>query len=445
MTAALPARFVERVRAQLGEDDAAALCAALDTPPVRAMRVNPLKTSMAEACAIVGVAVDRVPWCERDATYLSVDEARFAAASPGHAAGLWYLQEPSAMAVVEALGVAASAGALVFDAAASPGGKATHLASAVGVDGVVVANEVVRARVGSLLDNVERWGAPNTMVTSASLDRVAAAAPGVFDAAVVDAPCSGEAMFRKDEVARRAWSDAHVAGSAARQALLLASTAEVVRAGGSIAYSTCTFNEDENEAVVARFLDAHPSWAPVRTERYWPHRSRCDGHVVTVLRRSAADEDTPSRSVRISRGLRPENPHRTDRALVDAFVRDLDWGRVVRRDDSIYLVPPAGRVPPELPSVVRGGLPLGKLRAGRFEPSHALAISTLALTDGFEHVDLDEDGDARQFLAGHVVERDGEPGWLAVRWRGHRIGWGKRTAGRVKPRIPRRVRTAAGR
>src|SRR5690606_26872149 len=147
---------------------------------------------------------------------------------------------------------------LVLDLAAAPGGKATTLAARMQGQGVLVANEVVRPRAWDLAENLERWGATNVLIMNEAPERLAEQWPGLFDRVVLDAPCSGEGMFRKLPAAREEWSPELVAGCALRQRGILATAARLVRPGGLLVYITCTFSPEENEAVVAQFLDEHP-------------------------------------------------------------------------------------------------------------------------------------------------------------------------------------------
>jgi len=237
-----------------GEGDA--FLAALAAPPLSGIRVNTLKIPPEALRARVPWPIEAVPWCQ--AGFVVPPSARVGR-HPYHAAGLYYAQEPSAMAAAEAL--APSPGDWVIDLAAAPGGKATHLAALLGDRGLLVANDVDGARLPALVGNLERWGTRRTVVTRESPARLAGRWGAIFDGVLVDAPCSGEGMFRKSPAAIAAWSAGHVRGCAARQQQLLATAAALVRPGGRLVYSTCTFAPEENEAVVARFLDGHADFA----------------------------------------------------------------------------------------------------------------------------------------------------------------------------------------
>jgi NOL1/NOP2/sun family putative RNA methylase len=303
----LPAPFVERMR-ELLSSEAERFLESLDRPAERAARANPLKLDPSELPAVLGLDLDSVPWCE-EAFFLP--QGVRAGATPAHAAGLLYLQEPSALLPVEALEV--RPGQRVLDLAAAPGGKTTQVAGKLGAAGVVVANEVETGRLRALAENLDRWGSWRVVVCNEPVERLAERlAPGSFDRVLLDAPCSGEGLFRRSAAARTQWRPGHVRGSAERQRRLLRHAARLVRPGGVLVYSTCTFAPEENEQQVAAFLEEHrdwevleipwrdgfapgrPDWCPdgpaelERTVRLWPHRLRGDGHFVAKLGRHGA-------------------------------------------------------------------------------------------------------------------------------------------------------------
>ncbi|MEL7158338.1 MAG: RsmB/NOP family class I SAM-dependent RNA methyltransferase, partial [Actinomycetota bacterium] len=302
--AALPPEFVHRTAALLGDEHDAFL-AALAEPRVRGARANPAKISAHELAARLPVDTDPVPWCD-DGLILRAEAGL--GGHPAHLTGLFYLQEPSAMAVVEALDP--QPGWRVADLAAAPGGKTTHLAARVGPEGLVVANDVSRKRLRALHDNLDLWGGSNVMTTSHSISELARLPGDGFDGVVLDAPCSGEALFRRDPAAIRHWSPGAVLGAAKRQRELLADAAALVRPGGVLVYSTCSFAREENEEQVAHLLGTDPQWtledcarllsvdggvplppyAMGCTARLWPHRHPGEGQFVARLRREPGDD-----------------------------------------------------------------------------------------------------------------------------------------------------------
>jgi len=309
VAAGLPGAFAARMRELLGPE-AGEFLDSYRRPAQRAVRANPLRLDPADLPGLLGIPPDPVPWCP-EAWFLpaGVRVGRTLA----HAAGLCYVQEPSALAVGEALDV--RPGQRVLDLAAAPGGKATLVAGRLGGAGVVVANEVQRARAQALADNLDRWGSWRTVLAGETVAGLAERLPGAFDRVLLDAPCSGEGLFRRDPAAAAQWRPGHVRGSADRQRGLLADAARLVRPGGVLVYSTCTFAPEENEHQVAGFLAAHPGWevldipwhpgfapgrpdwspgAPPelsRTVRLWPHHLRGEGHFIAKLGRPGPESE----------------------------------------------------------------------------------------------------------------------------------------------------------
>lgn len=285
----LKTAFIANMRALLGEE-AGAFFRALEEAPSLALR--PHRGMEAASPFIEGA----VPWAE-GGFYLRPGARP--GASVAHWAGAFYLQEASAMLPASAL--KAVPGERVLDLCAAPGGKASQIALAMGGEGVLVANEVDAARARVLAANLERLGVTNAVVLNETPARLAARWPGYFDAVLVDAPCSGEGMFRRDPQSREAWTDAAPRGCRKRQGEILDAAAKLVRPGGRLLYSTCTFNGEENEGSVADFLRAHADFAPEEFAlpglgasrggmlRIWPHRARGDGQFAALLRRAGED------------------------------------------------------------------------------------------------------------------------------------------------------------
>ncbi|HEX7022282.1 MAG TPA: RsmF rRNA methyltransferase first C-terminal domain-containing protein [Trueperaceae bacterium] len=457
----LPSAFLARMRNLLGAE-ADAFFAALDKPPATGLRVNTLKLTANEFQALVPWELEPVPWCP--AGFLVHGDAR-PGLHPYHAAGLYYLQEPSAMLVAETL--AAQPGERVLDLAAAPGGKATHAASLMQDSGLLVANEVHQGRARALTENLARWGARNTMIAVEEVARLAKTWGAVFDRVLLDAPCSGEGMFRKSEDALRAWSAANVLGCARRQAGLLDDAAALLRPGGLLAYSTCTFAPEEDEGVVAGFLGSHedfelvpaalPGTSPGRPEwsrpsgsdlagtlRLWPHLSPGEGHFVALLRRTAGQEgrlrnasfrSVPAKVAELWRRFAGEtlgnDPARN--ASLTLF------------GDKLHAVP---AVVPDVKGlrVLRTGLGLAILRKDRLEPLHdlALSLSREEVSDA-RHLDLTpEDDRLRRYLQGDVLEEPGPDGWLLVTVSGFPLGWGRRARGIIKNAYPKSLRHPSG-
>ncbi|MBC7259120.1 MAG: RsmF rRNA methyltransferase first C-terminal domain-containing protein [Chloroflexi bacterium] len=453
----IPAAFLERMQALLGAEFAE-FRDALDDPSPIGLRINLLKITPQAFQALTRWRLDPVPWCSAG-YYLQEADVR-AGKHPYHWAGLYYLQEPSAMAAVEAL--SPQPGERILDLCAAPGGKATQIAARLQGRGLLVANDPVRSRAGILAENLARFGARNTVVASDAPERLAAALPGFFDRVLADAPCSEEGMFRRSAQARLAWSPKTVAGCARRQLLILNRAAEMVAGGGILVYSTCTFSPEENEDVVARFLLAHPNYELIpahlpgvaergrrewcslpegcrlpleHAARLWPHRVRGDGHFIALMRRTDEPGPPPRRAAA------REDPAAA-RAFRDftaeALAQDLP-GTVIRDGHRVFLVADGMPAPVGL-RALWPGWHVGLLRESRLVPSHALALG-LAMSDARRRLSLPPDGeDTARYLRGEPLIAAGEPGWVLVGAGEFPLGWGFRVGDTVKNHYPRHLR-----
>ena len=456
----LPGAFQARMGELLG-DEAPALLDALRQPAERAVRANPLKLTTAELPGLRGIDPDPVPWC-REGFFLP--EGARAGDTVAHAAGLCYVQEPSAMAVGEALDI--RPGQRVLDLAAAPGGKTTLIAGRLGAAGVVVANELQRSRVQALAGNLDRWGSWRTAIASETVARLADRLPAMFDRVLLDAPCSGEGLFRRNPAAAAQWRPGHVRGSADRQRGLLADAARLVRPGGVLVYSTCTFAPEENEQQIAGFLAAHPDWelgavpwhegfAPgrpdwtpggrpelTRTVRLWPHRLRGEGHFIAKLARPAGSEPGKARRLSTPPRASTPSPKPTDplegwRGFAgDALAGEVAGVAVV--GERVYGVADAELAAAGV-RMVRPGLLLGRRRPGRFEPAHALGM---ALDPSLgERVRVVDDREAAAWVRGETLDDSGPGGWTLVVWDRWPLGWGRGVSGTLKNHYPKGLRT----
>lgn len=448
-------------------DEYPAFAEALTHDPVRGLRVNTLKLSTGEFQKISPIPLgDKVAWCD-SAFSLPPDthlgEQKGEMIEPGkhpfHLAGLYYLQDPSAMSAAELLGP--QPGERVLDLAASPGGKTTHIASLMQGKGLLVANEIKTKRLNHLVVNVERWGSGNTVVTNETPERLADHFGAWFDRVLVDAPCSGEGMFRKDMGARLDWSEGMVAGCAVRQTNIMRVAAHLVRPGGHLFYSTCTFAPEEDEAVMARFLQehpefevealpllpgfmpGHPEWIGLGSEadplcgavRLFPHRLAGEGHFACLLKRKEgpSDESTyPLRHVKI-----PQSEWKLWQSFREETLNvDFPSERLRLQGDRLYFLP---EDIPDLKGlrVTIPGIWLGNVKKGRFEPAHPLAAY---LHPGQAQNNLERATDSREmaaYLRGESLPSEGRPGWTLVTANGWPLGWGKRVQGVVKNHFPR--------
>jgi 16S rRNA C967 or C1407 C5-methylase (RsmB/RsmF family)/NOL1/NOP2/fmu family ribosome biogenesis protein len=433
-------------------------------PPARGTRANTRKTTRAELATVLGREIDPVPWCP---TGLQLPADIRLGDHLAHRAGLCYLQEPSAMGPAEALG--ALPGGRVIDLAAAPGGKTTRLSELVEPGGVVVANEIDRRRLTVLQENLDRYGADNVVTCSHRIDRLADLADGAFDAALLDAPCSGEGLFRRDPSAIREWSPEAVQGASRRQAVLLEHAARTVRPGGLLVYSTCTFSVEENEERVAVFLAENPDWdlddattlpgfrpgfdvpetsmVTHRTGRLWPHHVTGEGQFVARMRRRG-DQPASEALTGWKSGQGGTSAARQVMASWSDFALhgglDPAMERVLVRGDHLFRRPVT--LPPIPPDQLnRPGLPLGRARPGRFHPAQALAGSldrTGYSTTACWPVD---DPRWESYLSGAEVRDNGPDGWVLVCAYGWGVGWARRRSGVLKNYLPHRLRQFAAR
>ena len=427
----LPEAFLLRLQSQLGEEYSQYL-ASLDRPRAVALRFNPLK---ADRPALPFVQAS-VPW-EPNGYYYDPDSRP--GLHPYHEAGVYYLQEASAMSAVALLDP--QPGERVCDLCAAPGGKSTQIAGRMAGEGFLLCNEWSPKRARILSQNIERMGVANALVTNETADHLAEKFPGFFDRVLIDAPCSGEGMFRKEEAAITDWSEETVAMCAQRQAQILDASANLLRPGGRLVYSTCTFAPAENEEAIAAFLERNPDFetedadAPWFTPaghgqfRLWPHKLLGEGHFVAVLRKKG---DRSAASV-------PCAGEKLPREWLD-FAKELQISLPAGK--AIFFGPNLFWSPEELPDlkglkVLRPGLELGEVKKGRFEPAHALA---LWLKTCGNVLPLSAEGpEIRRYLHGEVLPCD-VSGWCLVQVDGYGIGWGKGAGNMLKNHYPKGLR-----
>ena len=374
-----------------------------DNNRFQALRFNTLEVQSHEEIMrilkVLGISSDkRVSWAN-EAYYF--DENVRPGKHPYHEMGLYYIQEPSAMSAAALL--APKPGMRVLDLCAAPGGKSTQLATYLGDSGLLVSNEINTQRSRILSQNIERMGIKNAIVTNEDSFVLASHFPGFFNAIQVDAPCSGEGMFRKLPEAIEQWSMENVAICATRQKEILDNAAVMLKPGGVIVYSTCTFSKEENEDVIEYFLERHPDFTLEEMERFWPHKVDGEGHFVAKLvRRGSVDTDlkadrktkknknSKNRKNETKPALTKENMKLLSEFLDETISEDMAaWiknSRLVMFGEQLYRLPDM-EVDIKGLKVQRAGLHIGEFKKQRFEPSHSLALA-LKLNDAKNVVKL---------------------------------------------------------
>lgn len=446
MSPALPPAFVSRMRAQLGEE-ADAYFAAMEMPCLRGLRLNPQKPVSGAALEAVGGVEEPVPWYPALGRYLRNDSP--AGTDPLHEAGAYYLQEPSAMAPVSVL--SPRPGECVLDLCAAPGGKSTQIAAALAGEGLLVSNEPVPSRAKILSRNIERMGVPNALVVSAQPEALAARWGVLFDAVLVDAPCSGEGMFRRHPETRAEWNPASPAGCAERQRRILGCAAAMLRPGGRLVYSTCTLSPEENEETMRWFLQEHPDFsvqpfslsgnygtldAPEGMLRLYPHRVRGEGHFVACLRRAG---DAPAADLMRPAAERLSPPAPAVRAAYSAFATPLRGLPAANAQLGDALLSAPDLPPLDGVRVLRAGVQLGTLKGKVFAPDHALAMC-LSPACGLPVLALDRAGALRYQSGEALPAPENMSGWALAVYEGLVLGFGKASGGQFKNHYPKGLR-----
>ena len=433
----LPLKFKERMLELMGKDYEDYI-SSYDRPACKGLRINTLKTSL-----LPPVCSKRVPWCGSGYYYREGSPGKCAL----HEAGAYYIQEPSAMSVITAADI--RDGEIVLDLCAAPGGKSTQIAC-LNPSGLTISNEIIPSRAKILDQNTERMGIANAAVTCASPLTLSRCWSAIFDTVIVDAPCSGEGMFRKADIAISEWSEENVKACAARQREILDLAKQLVKCGGKLVYSTCTYSREENEDNIAHFLKSNEDFEQIASPldkvegidrgigglgyRLYPHKVEGEGHYVAVLRRKGDLKDV-----------------RYPKEKLQVNVKDLklykDWANKYLHNapicnnqsgEMLYCTPESM---PRMQGIkyLRLGLPLGTVSGGRFEPSHSLALS-LKPCDVKNNIDLNsQSAEASAYLHGESLSCD-MTGWTLVSVDGISLGWGKASDGTLKNKYPKGLR-----
>lgn len=496
-----PQDFTNRMRAYLG-DEFEEFIKEYDKPYVKSLRVNTLKISIDECvrlisdycgteCANASANTDFVPW-ERVGIYYDGSGDSLQLDSPGksplHEAGAYYIQEASAMVPVTLLDIDRD-GLKVLDLCAAPGGKSTQIAAYLKGRGLLVSNEIISSRADILSENIERMGVKNALVISEDPIGLSDRFAGFFDRILVDAPCSGEGMFRKHPEAMDEWSIENVRLCANRQDMILDCAAKMLAPYGKIVYSTCTFSEEEDEGSMERFLERHPEFSVCDAPcRLFPHKMRGEGHFAVSFTRSAEVDAAPASTGNVEKSvISAANRTRKKSGKANTSVLDLDEAKIlkafiietfpadsdifgkidsclcknmndadnlvklVRFGDSIYLAPK------ELPEttglkVKRAGLKLGEFKKNRFEPDHALAMA-LKPSEVLNYCSFAcNSEEIKEYLNGmtlslptadadcSVKQIAGTKGWCLICVNGVSLGWGKIAGEMIKNHYPKGLR-----
>lgn len=442
----LPERYCLEMKRLLGEEYGEYL-ESFREEPKSGLRVNTLKVSPEHFLKITKWDLERVPWISNGFYY---EGAASPARHPHYYAGLYYLQEPSAMTPASRLPV--EPGDRVLDLCAAPGGKATELAAKLQGRGFLLANDISASRAGGLLKNLELAGAANVFVTSEDPEKLAVSWPEGFDKILVDAPCSGEGMFRKDSRMASHWEQAGPEFYGKIQEKLLEAAYRMLCPGGKLLYSTCTFSDAENEQQILKLLEAHPdlSMEPVlpgfegfasgclgltEAVRIYPHRMGGEGHFLALIKKAG----NPAERDREQKTDRKENLPEEAADFMKFLKKDFSGYRFMLRKGQLYALGPGMEIKPGI-RYLRTGLLAGTVCRGRFEPSQALAAA-LKKTEFDSVIDLpSEDPRTVKYLKGETIswdpERDGRPqrssGWQLICTDGLPLGFAKLNGNNLK-------------
>ena len=431
--------YVKEMKSLLGSAGFFAYEKAMEQPPQRALRYNLLFWPDGQPPFADAFASEKVPWAK--GAFFLPEDAR-PGLSPLHEAGAFYLQEPSAMAPVSAL--APLPGERVLDLCAAPGGKSTQIAALMQGEGVLVCNEPVFSRAQILSRNLERMGVANAVAVCALPEQLSPRFEGFFDRILVDAPCSGEGMFRRHPEAMDEWDADAPERCAARQSGILDSAAPMLRPGGRLVYSTCTFSRAENEEVIEAFLARHPDFsaaafalpglpaAPQGMLRLFPHEIRGEGHFVACLEREGDAAPLPAEQT----AGKPADGALLPPVFAEGFCPS---GTLLRQGDVLSALPPVDLSRLRGLQVLRAGLRLAQLRGSRSEPDHALAMA-LRPEQAARTFELTPE-QAVLYQAGEALDLgDLPPGYTLLCCRGKSLGWGKQAGGLMKNHYPKGLR-----
>ncbi|MCR8745616.1 RsmF rRNA methyltransferase first C-terminal domain-containing protein [Romboutsia lituseburensis] len=426
----LPQKFLDDMK-EILKDEYEDFINSYKKPKTTGLRVNTLKMSKEEILNLDLFKLKQITWANEGFYYdETVDR-------PGknalHEAGAYYLQEPSAMSVVPKLEI--NENDKVLDMCAAPGGKSTYILSKLNDTGLLVSNEINPTRIRALGENLERFGAKNCIITNTDSKNLRKIFTGYFDKIVIDAPCSGQGMFRKDEIAIKDWSYAKVLECQSIQREIIRDGYDMLTNGGILVYSTCTFATEENETVINEFIEEHPNAKLIKTERLWPHKVEGEGHFVAKIQK-LEDEDCSAKQIKIKK---LEKEIKDYKYFEKKFLNVSMDNKFDIRGENLYLIPQESPDTKKL-KVLRYGLHLGTLKKNRFEPSHAL--SHYLNIDDVKHVEnlKIDNNQVLAYLRGNTLNTGKSRGWVLVSVEGVPLGWGKESNGVLKNHYPKGLR-----
>lgn len=469
----LPNEFTKRMKEQLGEEFEAFI-ACYETQGYAGLRINTSKVSADEYRLLTPFQLEQIPWTDHGFYY---DKGEAVTKHPHYFAGLYYIQEPSAMLPASRLPI--EPGDVVLDLCAAPGGKATELSSKLAGEGMLVANDVSPSRAKALFKNLAIWGSPNCCITGETPQKLLETFGCSFDKILVDAPCSGEGMFRKDEGLITSWEERGPEYYAKLQKEILTCAVQMLKPGGMLLYSTCTFAREEDEDVVAYILERFPEMELIQAEtaegltcgqapyekclRVWPHKVKGEGHFLALIRKGEGERTQESSEAKSNILSKSEKKGKTGlpvltekdilashkkmpRELTEflAYLPERIWkGYAYQQiEDQCFLIPPY-KLPKKL-RYLRTGVLAGTTKKGRFEPSQQLAM-ILRAKDFPQVLDLPaEDTRLIRYLKGETVDLTEEEmellkkaskktgGWVLICVDGFALGWGKYANGSIK-------------
>lgn len=454
MNTPLPVAFTERMRKQLGAEEAENLFAALNSVSPVAVRLNPAK------CGEEGVWSDgeAIGW-SRYGRKLK-ERPSFTLDTAFHA-GAYYVQEAASQFIDYIIAGEELRGKRVLDMCSAPGGKTTIYSTAVGVEGLVVANEYVRSRANILADNVRKWGVGNVLVTNNAPEHLAQF-EGWFDVVAVDAPCSGEGMFRKEEVAREDWSEEAVKMCAARQMSIVREAWQSLKEGGLFIYSTCTFNDEEDEGVLRAFIeemgdifapsqrvDIDEAWGVLRgdvgqfqTFRFFPHKSDSEGLFVAVARKA---EPTSQRTPKARKKVMQE-VDKVSRKELSRWLQDAEKYTFAQVADTIYAYRSeqfrAVQALSEGLTAIYSGVAMGQIFKGKLKPDWALSQFVGLEREAVATAELDEARALDYLRKRDIAVGDMAEGMNLVMHNGRALGFAKKVGARCNNLYPNSLKIA---